>query len=119
VVVVGRPTIALNSNYFTFDNCSCDLDAGSPTSYILTITNSGPTDSILQCSLVKRHTSPWLSISPTWTGDIGSGESVDVTVSLNTSFLPQTCGTFSEIVDIVSSNATNSPQTVAVSINVS
>jgi len=100
----GSPTISLDPTKLNF-SVAC---GGSTTAQTFAISNSG-------CSTLNWTVSDnagWLSCNP----GSGSGSGV-VTVSVNAAGL--TAGTYNAVISVSDANASNSPQTVSVTLTVS
>lgn len=83
----------------------------------LTVTNDGPVGSVLYFTTAKlQNNSPWLAIVPTTGGPLNSGENTILTLSLVYSNVPRIPGTYSDILRIQSSTATNNPVDVPVNL---
>jgi hypothetical protein len=82
---------------------------GNPTNQLFTVSNDG--GQTLNYNLTKDST--WLTVAPT-SGSLTAGNSDDITVSIDIAGL--TAGTYTDTV-FVSGNTANSPQKVAVNLN--
>lgn len=103
-----KPTISLSPTSLTF---SAVQGGANPAPQTVTITNSGPLGSTLNWSATDD--AAWLSLSPT-SGSLASGASQPMTVSVDISGLGP--GTYSATITVSDPNATNSPQTVGVTL---
>lgn len=92
-------TVALGSNA-TPDSFAVSNSGGGALSYSITDTNDTETD--------------WITVDPT--GGSSSGESDTIAVTFNTAGLP--ADNYSGVITITASGASNSPQTIAVSLSV-
>jgi hypothetical protein len=83
----------------------------------LTVTNDGPVGSVLDFTTAKlQNNSPWLAIIPTTGGPLNAGESSIITLSLMNSNVPRIPGTYSDILRVQSSTASNNPVDVPVNL---
>ena len=98
----SSPTIALTTNAMTFNA----LVGNTPASQNVTVSNSG--GGVL--SWTATYGSAWLSISPA----SGGNSPTTMTVSVNTTGL--TAGTYSDTITISASGASNTPQTISVTL---
>lgn len=118
ITVLPKPEIDLDVTEIILTYTLSTAMAGSPGT--LVITNSGPSGSQLTVSLAKiQNASPWLLVSDSSVGPLASSASDSVTFSIITSGIPALAGTYTENINISSSTASNSPQTVAVKLIVS
>lgn len=116
VQVVPRPAISVSSQSFTF---TYSLTTGAVSVNYLTITNSGPATSSLTYTLCKViDDSTWLAYSPSSGGPLPSGVSEQVILSLVSGNIPQQVGVYSEKLRVYSSNASNSPVDIDVTLEV-
>jgi hypothetical protein len=96
------------------------LTAANSGSQQLTITNTGPTSSILNATVAKvQNNSPWLAFNPPTVSGLAGGQSTIVTLSLWSAGIPQVPGTYFEILQISSPNPTVTPVNVQVQLVVS
>ncbi len=100
------PTISRSPGSMSF---SATEGGGNPANQTLQISNSG--GGTLNWNVGDNQS--WLSLSPT--SGSSTGETDNVTVSVDISNLP--AGTYNAIIIISDPNANNSPQTVAVTLN--
>jgi len=114
VTVLPRPNILLSTSSIAL-TWMVSLGSGGGSQQV-TITNNGPAGSILNFNLAKvRNCSPWLTFTPAYGGPLAQGASAIVTFSLVTQNIPIP-GTYTEVIQVVSSNASNSPQTITVTL---
>jgi hypothetical protein len=99
-------TISLNPTTFQF---TATQGGGNPSPKTLNIGNSG--GSALNWSATDNAT--WLTLSPT-SGSVAVGGNQNVTLSVNISGLA--AGTYNATITLADPNATNSPQTAAVTL---
>jgi len=104
-----KPTIGLNPTSLTFDAV---VGGPNPSPQSVTVSNTGPAGSVL--SWAATDDAAWLSESPT-SGILGAGASEPMTVSVDISGL--LAGTYTATITVSDPNATNSPQTVSVTLN--
>ncbi len=105
------PTISLNSTTLNFSPTSC---GSNPSTQTFSITNTGQAGSALNWSGTDNQT--WISLSSI-SGSLTQSSSQTITISIDTTGL--TCGqSYSGIITISDSSATNSPQTVAVNLTI-
>lgn len=104
------PTIQLNPTSFTF---TAQHGGANPASQSLTVTNAGAPGSTLNFAAALSHA--WLSLSPA-NGTLAAGASATLTVSVNSSGVAP--GTYTGAITVGDSNATNTPQTAAVTLTV-
>jgi hypothetical protein len=104
-----KPTIGLNPTSLTF---SAVLGGSNPSPQSVTVSNTEPAGSVL--SWTATDDADWLSESPT-SGILGAGASKPMTVSVDISGL--SAGTYTATITVSDPNATNSPQTVSVTLN--
>ena len=105
------PIISLSTNSLNF---SAVIGGANPASQTFTITNTGDANSTLDWTATDD--AAWLTISPT-SGSLGKDNSATVTVSVDITGL--STGTYNATITISDPNATNSPQTVSVTLNIS
>ena len=105
-----KPKISLSPTSLSFTAVE---GGANPPSQTVTITNSGPLGSTLNWSATSS--AAWLSLSPT-SGSLASGASQPMTVSVDISGLG--AGTYNATITVSDPNATNSPQTVSVTLTV-
>jgi len=104
-----KPTIGLNPTSLTFDAV---VGGSNPSPQTVTVSNTGSAGSLLHWTATDDAT--WLFESPT-SGILGGGASQLMTVSVDISGLP--AGTYAATITVSDPNATNSPQTVSVILN--
>jgi hypothetical protein len=114
VSVLPQPVIGVFPNCVGFTWTL--LTASSSGSQPLTITNTGPATSILEFTIAKVQCNNWLELSPTSASGIVAGGSTVITLSLNSSCIPQIPGEYFETVLISSANAANSPVAIQVTL---
>jgi regulation of enolase protein 1 (concanavalin A-like superfamily) len=103
---VPPPAIALNPNSLTFTA----IEGTNPANQTIALSNSG--GGILSWTATADSTAPaWLSVSPT----SGVGNAT-ITVSVNTAGLSP--GTYTKSITVAAPGATNTPQTVNVTLTV-
>lgn len=105
ITAAATPTISRSPSALTF---TATQGSANPTNQTVTITNSG-TGTL---SWTASDNAAWLTLSPA--SGTGSGA---LTASINTSGLA--AGSYSGTITIAASGATNTPQTVTVSLTVS
>lgn len=116
VTVLPRPTISVASSLVTL---TYSLGTQTGESQQLSVTNSGPTGSILSALIAKvQNLSPWLAVSPSSVGPLDSLDSDTIDFTLVPSSVPQIPGTYTEVVAISSRQATISPVNLTVSLTV-
>ncbi len=108
-ILYSDDTAALTNGVAKFVDVS--LTATAPDPQTFTITNTG--GGTLNWSATK--TQAWLTLSPT-SGTLAAGASATVTASVAPGSL--TAGTYNDTITVSDSGASNSPQTVAVTFNV-
>jgi hypothetical protein len=75
--------------------------------------------SILNAYISKnQNRSPWFTVDNPTIGPLESGFSANVTLTPNSSGITRIIGTYTETLSVVSQNASNSPVTVSVIMNV-
>lgn len=118
VRVLPRPEIETTPDAITL---TFALLTGTPSGgQSISVTNSGPSDSILNFSVSKvQNNSSWLSFSPVSGGPLASGESSSFVASVVSSAVPYQSGTFSEVLRVSSPNASNSFVDIPVTLIVS
>jgi hypothetical protein len=108
ISTTALPIISLNKTKLSF---SAVQNGNPPPNQTFTITNNGASGSTLNWSASDDAT--WLTLSPT-SGSLISGNSADVTVSVNITGL--SAGTYNATITVSDPNAINSPQTIAVKL---
>lgn len=115
VVVLPRPAISLDTTTVGLAFYLASMSPGGAAS--VTITNSGPLGSYLSFSLAKvQNQSPWLAIAPLSGTSVPSGGAVNATLSIISDQVPKIPGTYTETIRVASPNASNSPQTITVTL---
>ncbi len=115
VNVLPRPTILLSNSRVTFTSNTLFQSHDGPQD--LYISNMGPLTSVLNYKVSKaQNSSPWLKVTPTAGGALGSGIQETVTLSLVSQCLPIIPGEYTETLVFTSVNATNTPQVVVVNL---
>jgi len=104
------PSISLSKSSLSF---SAVYGGSNPSNQTFTVTNNGESGSTL--SWQASDNMSWLSLSPT-SGSLSYGDSENVTVSVDITGL--STGTYSGTITISDANASNSPQTISVTLNV-
>jgi hypothetical protein len=116
VTVLPRPTIGVSVSTV---NLFFSMTSGAGSSQTVVITNTGPGGSLLTFNLVRvLNRSSWLDINPVSEANVPSAGTVNVIFSVDTNHIPGLPGTYSEQILIQSDNATNTPVTILVSLNV-
>jgi hypothetical protein len=116
VTVLPRPIIGTSPAQLDF---SYVLSTGVPSGALaITVENTGPAQSSLEFAAAAVDGSSWLSIIPTSGGPLDSGQTAQVTVSLNVSGIPLGAGTYTDSIRISSGTASNSPVDVPVVLTV-
>jgi hypothetical protein len=115
VTVLPAPEIDVTPASVTLSfNLMTQMASGAS---ILTVSNIGPVTSKLDFTIAKvNNTSNWLDVNPVIGGPLETGESVAVTLSVVTSGVPQLAGNYTDTLRISSTNATNSPVDVPVTL---
>jgi len=109
--VIARPSISLSTNSLNF---SAIQGGSNPANQTFTITNSGVSGSTLTWTISDDAT--WLTLSPS-SGSLNSGASATVTASVDISGL--STGIYNATITVSDPNATNSPQTISVTLIIS
>lgn len=107
---VPIPSISLSPTTLSF---TAVADGSNPSNKTFTVTNNGETDSTL--SWVASDTMTWLTLSPT-SSSLAKDGTATVTASVNISGL--STATYTGTITIADSNASNTPQTIAVTLSV-
>jgi len=108
ITTVQRPTISASPTSLTFNTAE---GGSNPAAQTLTISNSG--GSSLNWTAIAASTGGWLSVSP-FSGAIAASGSATPSVSVNAVGL--VAGTYTGTINVQDPNATNSPQTIAVTL---
>ena len=118
ITVLPRPAIATD---VTAVSLSYALGTGTPSgAQSVNVSNSGPAGSLLNAVLAKvQNRSPWLAFVPATVGPLVHLASSTVTFSVVPGGVPAIPGTYTETILISSTNASNSPVTVVVTLVVS
>ena len=106
ITAPARPTIALSPTSLT----ATAVQGSSPANGSFTVANSG--GGTLNYTITDNAT--WLSVSPT--SGSTSGPAVTHTVQYSTASL--SAGSYSATITVTDANATNSPQTISVSLTI-
>lgn len=116
LVIKPRPVIGVNPANLNFIYyLSTNTPSGAQQ---LTVSNSGPMDSLLNATLAKVQNQPWWTFTPSTVGPLGVGGSSIVTVSIVPSSAPQQQGTFVDTLRISAFNASNNPVDVPITLTV-
>jgi hypothetical protein len=117
ITVLPRPTIGLSVSQV---DLTFDMPTSTPSAPVdMVVTNTGPLTSTLNFVLAKvLNSSPWLSIIPMSGGPLGSGDNVHVVFSVVNTFVPAVPGVYTDTIRVSSSNATNSPIDLPVTMTV-
>ncbi len=107
--VSALPFIGLNPTSLTFD---APLGGPNPAAQTVVITNGG--GGTLNWSATESI--PWLTLAPPASGSLGPGLSENLSVSVDVAALG--AGTYTGSITITAAGATNSPQSVFVTLNV-
>jgi len=107
----SKPTISLDKTSMNF---SAIQGGSNPASQTFTITNSGVSGSTLTWTISDDAT--WLTLSPS-SGSLNSGASATVTASVDISGL--STGIYNATITVSDPDATNSPQTISVTLTIS
>jgi hypothetical protein len=114
-VVLPKPAITTDITQVTLTYNLTTLTSGG--SQQVQVSNSGPIGSILNATLAKvQNNSPWLQFVPTSVGPLASAAATPVTFSVVNAGAPTNPGTYIENILISAPNASNNPQTIAVSL---
>ncbi len=116
VTVLPRPAIQVLDGpiTFTYSLSTGTVGMGAGTVRIL---NAGPPNSVLNFTLGKtQNCSPWLQLSTLSGGPIAAGGQVSVSATLLPAQVPMLAGTLTETIQVMSTNASNSPQTFDVNL---
>lgn len=117
VIVLPKPEIGVSSSTVNLVySMTSGIVNGAQQSII---TNTGPGTSILNFTAAKiQNISPWLSFTPSSSGPLGSGDDAILTFSIVSPNVPMLPGTYTEIVQIASRTAVNSPRSITVVLTV-
>jgi hypothetical protein len=117
ITVLPRPVIATTP---TAIGLSFSLISMSPSgSQQLVVTNAGPVNSVLNFTAAKLlNNSRWLDFTPTSGGPLNPAQSTIITLSVIPVGVPTIQGTYTETLRILSTNASNSPIDIPVSLTV-
>lgn len=115
VTVLPRPIVLASPNSINLTFSLLTLASGGAQQ--LTVSNDGPVGSVLDFTTAKlQNNSPWLAIAPTTGGPLNSGGYTVLTLSVINSSVPGIPGTYSDILRINSSTASNNPVDVPVNL---
>lgn len=116
VTVLPKPAITLSVVDVTFSFSLMTMTSSS-TAGTVTVANAGPPNSLLSFTVGKvNNCSPWLVVSPTSGGPLSTGGSTDVSLTLVPANVPGIPGTYTEVIQISSTTASNSPKTFTVQL---
>lgn len=116
VTVLPRPAIATDTATMVF---SYSISTGIPSgANAVTISNSGPVQSVLDWTAAVVNGASWLAIVPTSGGPLNPGDSSILTASLVASGIPLAPGIFTDKIRIASPTASNTPLDVNVTLTV-
>lgn len=111
-VVIPKATILLSETTLAF----VAVQGGpNPADQTFNVTNSGPVDSQLEFAVAPTKTTSWLTLDPV-SGTRASGQSTTITASVDTTGL--IAGYYLATVQVTDPQASNSPQTVSVTLTV-
>lgn len=85
----------------------------------LTIQNNGVINSVLNAALAKVLAQPWWTFTPISVGPLASGANSIITISVVSGSVPGVQGTYTDKLRVSSSNATNSPTDINITLIVS
>ncbi len=106
VSVLPRPTVAASPASLDFTWYQLTSTGTGP--FSVTVSNSGPANSILNWSAARLHcTSPWIQFAPASGGPLASGGSETFSVSLVPSQIPAIPGVYQDPIRGYSSNSSN------------
>lgn len=112
VNVLPRPEISVDTNLAVF---SYDVATNSESGpVVVSVLNSGPPSSILNAYISKVNSSQWFDYSPTQIGPLDSGDSTNLTLSLNMSYMKKNPGIYNDTVLVSSNNASNQSLPISV-----
>ncbi len=112
--VLANPTISLSPTTITF---SAPTGGPNPTPQSVTLTNVGGGTLNWTASASTVTGGSWLAVTPT-TGSLGPGASANLSLSIDVITTALAAGAYSGTITVTAPGATNSPQTVAVTLNV-
>lgn len=115
VLVIPRPAINVSTQNVAM---LWSVSNATPVVQYVTVTNSGPGTSNLSFTTTKLTNAPWLMISPESGGPLPAGTGQTLTFSIRGSSVPQPIGTYTETVRVYSTNASNSPIDIQVTLTV-
>lgn len=115
VVVIPRPAIGVSTQDVIFE---WSVLTQTPSTQYVVITNGGPGTSSLDFSIRKTTNVQWLSVSPESGGPLAAGSNCTITFSIVSQHVPLGLGSYTEIVSVYSSNASNSPVDIEVTLSV-
>lgn len=118
VTVLPRPAFSLSASGISLTYSIATMTTGIGSGTVL-VTNGGPANSLLNFSVGKvNNCSGWLQISPLTVGPLASGGSSLLTFTLMPGLVPGIPGSYVETVQVSSTNASNSPQSIVVTLTV-
>lgn len=118
VTVLPRPAFSLSSTNVGLTYSLATMTTGVGNGTVL-VTNGGPVNSLLNFSVGKvNNCSAWLQVSPLIAGPLASGGSSLLTFTLVPGLVPGIPGSYTETIQVSSTNASNSPQSITVTLTV-
>jgi hypothetical protein len=116
VLVLPRPAISVNTQSVAM---AWSVGTPTPTVQYITVANNGPGTSSLDFSIAKVSNVPWLTVAPESGGPLAAGMTETIQLSIVGISVPASLGEHVETVRISSTNASNSPVDVTVTLTVS
>jgi hypothetical protein len=119
-VVTAAATISLSPTTLTFSSarltvCNGVTAGSNPASQTITLSNTGQATLNYSAAASMVGGGSWLSVTPA-SGAVAAGGNTTLTVSINLTGL--TAGTYTGTITVTDPDASNSPQTVSITLNV-
>lgn len=116
LTVNPRPVIAVDPSSVSLVFYTSNMSPGGAVAF--EVENVGILNSALSATMAKVSNQPWWTFTPSSVGPLASGASSIVTVSIVTASVPSNQGIYTDTLRIFSTNASNSPVDVPVTLTV-